>query len=153
MVRFGGNEFKSLSVPLVFAGRHFILEAGNPPLLSVFIEHEGGIVFEVLKNNPMANQFTEVSRSGAGIITVSEKRTNRFLYKIRPGSETSVAFGMLEKGNVVVRITDAFLQIGSTKVQNNVFDDNMAGVIVDESGTISIGVRLPQSVVRLLTSS
>ncbi len=41
MARFGGNEFSSFSVPLVFDGRYFVLEPGNPALLSVFIEREG----------------------------------------------------------------------------------------------------------------
>ena len=31
MTKLGSNEFTSFSVPLVFAGRYFILEPGDPP--------------------------------------------------------------------------------------------------------------------------
>lgn len=33
MARFGGNEFTGFSVPLVFEGRYFVMEPGNPPLM------------------------------------------------------------------------------------------------------------------------
>ena len=55
MARFGGNEFTSFSVPLVFSGRYFVLEPGDPPRLSVFVEHGGMALFEVLKNKPVEN--------------------------------------------------------------------------------------------------
>ena len=59
MARFGGNEFSSFSVPLVFDGRYFVLEPGNPVLLSVFIEREGKLIFEVLKNKGLKSGVSE----------------------------------------------------------------------------------------------
>jgi hypothetical protein len=45
----------TFSVPLVFEGRYFVLEAGNPSMVSVFLERDGKPVFEILKNRPMEN--------------------------------------------------------------------------------------------------
>lgn len=152
MTRFGGNEFTSFSVPLVFSGRYFVLEPGDPALLSVFMEVEGEPVFEVLKNEPMDNPFSEASKSPAGIVTVSDQETGRFLYKVRPGSETSVAFGTLSGDELSVRISDRALLVGTNRLENNTFDGVMAGVVVREDGGMSIGAPLPQAVVRLLTA-
>lgn len=49
MARFGGNEFTGFSVPLVFEGRYFIMEPGDPPKLTVVYEKDGEPIFEVLK--------------------------------------------------------------------------------------------------------
>ena len=46
MVRFGGNQFNSFSVPLVFEDRYFIMEPGNPPELTVFLDVDGAPVFD-----------------------------------------------------------------------------------------------------------
>lgn len=150
MARFGGNEFTGFSVPLVFAKRYFILEPNDPPILSIFVEIEGKPIFEILKNEPVANPLSEVSVTPPGIITVSDKKTNRFLYKIRPGSETSVAFGKLDGGKISAKITDTKIQVGGITLENNIFDGVMAGVVVEENGGIGIGAPLPPLVVKLL---
>jgi hypothetical protein len=62
MAQFGGNEFTTFSVPLVFEGRYFVLEPGNPPLLTVFSEKDGKPVFEVLKNQPVENALARVGQ-------------------------------------------------------------------------------------------
>jgi hypothetical protein len=71
MARFGGNEFTDFSVPLVFAGRYFILEPATPrPLITVFLERDGKPVFEVLKNEPQEFRTWRLSgRSNRGFIT------------------------------------------------------------------------------------
>ena len=139
MARFGGNEFTSFSVPLVFGGRYFVLEPANPPLLTVFREIDGRPAFEVLKNQPVDNETTEVTKSGAGIVTVVDRATKRFVYKVRPGSETSVAFGKIDGGEVSAQITDKQLKVGGMTLQNNVFNGVMAGVVVNADGTIRVG--------------
>src|SRR5690348_9973760 len=100
MPRFGGNEFDgNFSVPLAFEGRYFILEPGEPdPLVTVVREVDGSPVFEVLKNEPVGE---ETSKTGAGIVTVGD-RAGGFLYKVRPGSETSVVFGTISGEEVDV---------------------------------------------------
>lgn len=150
MARFGGNEFNAFSVPLVFNGRYFVLEPGNPPLLSVFFEANGQAVFEVLKNKPVTNPLSEVSSTAAGIVAVSDKTTKRFLYKVRPGSETSVAFGKLDGGEISVRITDKHIQAGGLDLVNNTFDGSQAGVVVYENGSIGVSAPLPPAVLKLL---
>jgi hypothetical protein len=150
MTRFGGNEFNAFSMPLVFGGRYFVLEPGNPPLLSVFFEAEGRAVFEVLKNKPAANSLSDVSSTDVGIVAVSDKQTKRFLYKVRPGSETSVAFGKLDGGEVSVRITDRMILVGGNKFENCTFNGSGAGLLVSDNGDIRAGASLPQAVLRLL---
>jgi hypothetical protein len=152
MTRFGGNEFIGFSVPLVFGGRYFVLEPGNPPLLSVFLELNGQAVFEVLKNKPIPNPQSEVSSTGAGIVAVTDKKTKRFLYKIRPASSTSVVFGKLDGSEINVQITDKNIHVGTNIFQNNTFDGMMAGIVIHENGEIIVGAKLPPIVVALLKS-
>lgn len=152
MARFGGNEFTSFSVPLVFAGRYFVLEPGEPPRLTVFSERDGVAEFEVLRNEPVANPRSETVKSPAGIVTVTDRETGRFLYKTRPGSDTSVAFGTLQGGEVQARISDRSISVGGITLTNNRFDGVMAGVVVQDDGGVGIGCALPAAVAALLTS-
>ena len=146
MAKFGGNEFIGFSVPLVFEGRYFIMEPGNPPLMTVVIEIDGNPVFEVLKNEPFDNPLSEVSKTPPGVVTVAEKTSGKFLYKVRPDSETSVAFGKLEGGEISVRISDRRIQVGGITLENNSFVGNMAGVIVRPDGGVGIGAPIPTNV-------
>lgn len=152
MARFGGNEFTDFSVPLVFEGRYFIMEPGDPPQITVVIDRGGEPVFEVLKNAPRDNNFTEVSSTPAGIVTVVDKNTRKFLYKIRPGSETSVAFGKLDGGEISVRITDRNIRLGTNTVENNKFIGSMAGVVVYADGGMGIGAPIPAKVLTWFSS-
>ncbi len=143
MVRFGGSEFINCSVPLAFEGRYFIVESGDPPLISVMREYNNQPVFEVRQNKPGDNPLSDVSRTPAGIITVSDKKTSRFMYKIRPGSETSVVFGKIDGGEISARITDKLIQVGGVTVENCAFNGVGAGIVVDSKGGVGLGCPIP----------
>ena len=129
MARFGGNEFTTFSVPLAFEGRYFILEPGDPPRVSVVREYEGAPVFEVMRNEPVDNPLSEVTKTAAGVVTVSDK-TGKFLYKVRPHYETSVVFGKMDGGEVSARVTDRNIQVGGITLENNVFSGAMESYLV-----------------------
>ena len=149
MTKFGGSTFINCSVPLAFRGRYFILEPENPPSFSVVLEDKGKPVFEIRKNKPSKNPFTIANISTAGIITVSEKLTGRFLYKFRPASETSIIFGKIDGGEISARITDKQIQVGGITIANCVFEGTGAGIVVDEKGGVGIGAPIPPSLLQL----
>ena len=151
MARFGGSEFIGFSVPLIFKERYFVLEPGDTPLLSVFVVMNGKPVFEVLKNRPVENPTTNVSATPVGFVTVTNKRTGKFIYKVRPGSETSVAFGTLNGDEMDVRIDDKRILIGTNQLANSKFYE-MAGVLVEPDGTILIVAPIPPKVKEWLAS-
>ena len=149
MVRFGGSEFIDCSVPLAFAGRYFILEPGTPdPLLSVVVEYRGKPVFEVLKNEPVENPLSKVSKTRPGVVTVVDRKSGRFLYKVRPGSETSVVFGTIKGEEISATVTDRQIRVGGITVENCVFNGVGAGIVVDESGGVGIGAPIPPALLR-----
>lgn len=153
MVRFGGSEFVNCSVPLAFAGRYFILEPGTPdPLVSVVLERQGQPVFEVLKNEPVENPLSKVSKTPPGIVTVVDRKTDRFLYKVRPGSETSVVFGTIRGKEISAVVTDRQIRVGGITVENCVFNGVGAGIVVDESGGVGIGAPMPATLLRWFKS-
>ena len=153
MVRLGGSEFINCSVPLAFAGRYFILEPGAPdPLLSVVLEYQGKPVFEVLKNEPVENPLSKVSKTPPGIVTVADRMTDRFLYKVRPGSETSLVFGTIRGEEISATITDRQIRVGGITVENCVFNGVGAGIVVDESGGVGIGAPIPPALLRWFKS-
>jgi len=149
MTKFGGSTFINCSVPLAFKGRYFILEPGNLPLFSVVLDHNGQAVFEIRRNKPCDNPLTDVSVSGAGIITVSEKSTGKFLYKFRPESETSIVFGKIDGGEITAKISDRKIQVGGITIENCTFNGVGAGIVVDENGGVGIGAPIPESLLRL----
>jgi hypothetical protein len=107
---------------------------------------------KTLKNKPVSNTLTDVTSNATGVVTVLDEKSGKFLYKVRPGSETSVAFGKLDGGEISARITDREIQVGGIRVENCSFGGNMAGVVVDPSGGVGIGAPLPPIVLKLLTS-
>ncbi len=120
-------------------------------MLTVFVELDGKPVFEVLKNQPVDNPISKVTKTFARIVTVSDRETKRFLYKIRPRSKTSVAFGTLTGRKIKVRITDRMIQVGKSRIENNIFNGVMAGVVLRQDGGMAIGAPLPPLVVEMLT--
>lgn len=150
MTEFGGSKFISCSVPLAFKGRYFILEPGNPPLLSVVLDYNGTPLFEIKRNKPMDNAITDVYISGAGIITVSDKATGRFLYKFRPDSETSIVFGKIDADEISAKISDKRIQVGGLTLENCTFNGVGAGVVVEENGAVGIGAPFPKSLLALI---
>lgn len=115
------------------------------------MEKNGEPTIQVLRNNPTDSPLTETSTNPTGIVTVSDKVSGRLLYKIRPGSETSVAFGNLDGGEITVKITDRYIQIGRNSIENNRFEGAMAGVVVHPDGGIRIGAAIPSQVLQWLT--
>ncbi|MGI9263425.1 MAG: hypothetical protein ACR2QU_00765 [Gammaproteobacteria bacterium] len=152
MAHFGGFEFTGFSVPLVFEGRYFIVEPGNPPLVTVVMAVEGEPIFEILKNNASAHDAIDVSVDSAGIVTVTDKTTGKILYNVHPGSETSVVFRKEDGGQCPAVITDTDIQIGGLVIDNYPLDGSMGGVIVDpEIGAGMLGAPLPPQVIHWLS--
>jgi len=149
MTKFGGSTFINCSIPLAFSGRYFILEPGNPPAFSVVLEYNGAPVFEIKNNEPCDNPLTNVVKNAAGIVTVSEKSTGKFLYKFRPESETSIVFGNINGGEMTAKISDKRIQIGGITMENNTFVNCGAGVVVDQNGGVSMGAPIPASLLAL----
>ena len=149
MTKFGGSTFLNCSVPLAFKGRYFILEPGNPPSFSVVLEYNGKPIFEIKKNVPSDNPITDVSISAAGIVTISDKATGKFLYKFRPESETSIVFGKIDGGEISAKISDKRIQVGGVTLENCTFNGVGAGIVVDENGGVGIGAPIPKSLLAL----
>lgn len=142
MVEIGSNHF-SCPVPLALKGRYFLLESENPVILSVVFEHNGYPIVEILHNKPNDNAITEVSVTPPGIITVSDKTTGKFLYKVRPDSETSVVFGKISGGEETIKITDSKIMVGDSSFERNNILGFMVGIMVDDDGRISVGAPVP----------
>lgn len=150
MARFGGNEFTDFSVPLVFGNRYFLLEPGDPPLVSVILLVERQPEFEVIKNQPVTNRSTDVSTSGSDTVAVADRDSGRFIYKVRPDSDTSLVFGKLAGGEVRAQISDRSIRVGGITLENNRFSGNLAGVVVDENGGVEVGAPIPEPVLALI---
>lgn len=146
-MKVGSNQLNCL-VPFAFLGRYFIWEKG---LISVVVEHEGNPIYEILNNEPNQNRLTDVVMSAPGIITVSDLKTDKFLYKIRPGSETSIIFGTLSEGDITATINDREIKIGTNTFSNNTVQAQI-GIIVTDDGAgirIAVGAPFPQFLQRL----
>jgi hypothetical protein len=155
VVRLGGNTFRRCALPLVALDRCFIIEPGNPPLVTVVTERDGQAVIEVFRNVP---QVGASEGKGTGVITVTDK-AGRFTYKVRPASETSVVFGTLRGEEIEVRITDRAIRVLrrlesgelelAVQVDNSMFDGVAAGVVVDADGGTAIAGPIPERLRRL----
>ena len=147
MAHLAGFDFTDFSLPLVFEERYFIMEAGNPPLITVVMEIEGQPVFDILKNQPSANDVADIAIDPAGIVSVSDRTTGKLLYEVNPGYETSVIFRREDGGECPVVITDKEILVGGMMIENHPFRGSMGGVVIDpEIGAGMLGAPLPPRV-------
>ena len=146
------NSQLNCSVPFGFLGRYLIWEPGDIPLISVVVEHEGNLIFEIFKNKPNRNQLTKVIRSTPGIIIVSDKTSNKFIYKIRPSSETSIVFGTLSSGYITAAVSNEVIKVDANTFTTNMYQGFGVGIIVTEDG-IGTGAPLPPHMKKLLKSN
>ena len=150
MARLDETGFNQYSVPLVFKDRYFILEPGDPPLLTVVSEKDGETFFEVLKNEPRENPLSEASLPSPGTIAVSPKSGGDLLYTIHPGTETKVAFVKIDGEQMTARITESSVEVEGITLRNNTFIGDMTGVSLMPDGGVSIGARIPRRVIERL---
>jgi hypothetical protein len=149
MARFVRNELTTFSVPLAFEGRYFILEHCTPPRVSVVREHEGFPVFEVVRNEPGDAPMSEVTKTPAGVVTVSDK-AGHLLYKVRPQDETSVVLEKADGGEVSVLITDQKIRVGVATIKNTQFNGAMAGIVVWANGGVGLNASIPSTLLHWL---
>ncbi len=139
------------AVPLAFEERYFVLEPGAGNLFNVVLKHEGKPLFEIRQNEPAENPITEIKKLETGIITVSEKETEKFLYKYKPGPETIFVFGKNNGGKitVIINIPGKTVNVGGITLDGCSFNDLIAGVWVNDGGTFEIGASIPRVLRRL----
>ena len=167
MVIVGGNQFIDCVVPVMCGDRAFIVQEGyQRPVFSVVRVVDGQPVFEVLQNRPVDNDYTKASRTTPGIITVTEAGTGRFLYKIRPGSETSIVFGTFGSsapdGSLEVQMSDTAITVWRTEdsgkrtkmvtVRTSEVRGGV-GVLITEAGSFALGAPVPPAIAGLFAQS
>jgi len=147
MNQFEGITFFNCPVLIEFKGRYFILEPDTIPKLSVILAFEGKPLLEMRQNNPQENPLSEGKVSETGDITVSDKKTGKLLYKIKPGSETEIVFSKNDGGETLAKISsDNQLKVGKMKREILQFNGETAILgIRDDDSIISGSTRLPSS--------
>ena len=145
MANVGGNQFKNVTFPFVFEDRYFMLEASSEKdVWTVLQLKDGDLIIEVLKNEPHQNPSTEVTTNPTGIITVSDKDSGKFLYKIRPESKSTSIFGSINGEETEIKITDKEIRVGTNSFQKNMVIGLSVGIMVDKNGGIGMGGGLPK---------
>ena len=150
MARLGGNELSSFSVPLVFEGRYFVFESGNPSLLSVFLVRNGQPIIEVLKNQGKKNPISSVLANSTGVVSVTDKPSGELLYRVHPGPEANITFGTIKGDEIAVKISDRSIEAGGVSFTNKRFNGTGAGVAIARDGSVNIGFEIPPEVLVLL---
>jgi hypothetical protein len=141
MAHFAGQTFSGFSIPLIFEDRVFILESADSSLITVVRDLNGEPFFEILKNEPCATKWSVASIDSARVVTVCEKASGRFLYRVGLGTETIVSFRKPDDKEFSVAITDEEIRAGGMIFNNHPFRDAMAGVLIDPE--IEVGMMDP----------
>lgn len=145
MAKVGGNQFNDVTFPLVFEDRYFMLEASpEKDVWTVLQLKDGDLIIEVLQNEPHPNPSTEVTTNPTGIITVSDKDSGKFLYKIRPENKNTSIFGSINGAETEIKITDKEIRVGTNSFQKNMVIGSSVGIMVDKNGGMGMGGGLPK---------
>ncbi len=141
MAQFAGQTFSGFSVPLIFEDRVFIRESAGSSLITVVRDVDGEPIFEILKNEPRATEWSVAATDPAGVVTLTEKASGRFLYRLHPGTETTIFFKRPDDEEFSVVITNEEIQVGGMIFNNHPFRAAMAGVLIDPE--IEVGMMDP----------
>ena len=126
------------SVPLVYEGRVFFFEPGAPPRVSTVYKDDGRYIFEIRRNAPADNPLTKVAAE-ENVLTVAEKGTGRFLYRVRPGAgQTLVVLEKTDGEFLSVSVTDAAIGIGEMTVAH-IHSRDLAAVVINPEGDVALG--------------
>ena len=148
MANVGSNKFKQVTFPLVIENRYFMLDQSTgDDKWSVFSLQDSKLIMEVLNNKPQENTITEaVITNATGVIAVSPLKSDKFLYKIRPGYKDSSIFGTVGGEEKEIKIIDKEIRVGTNSFQNNCVEGSPVGICVDKNGGIGLGGNLPQEI-------
>jgi hypothetical protein len=155
MANVGSNKFDEVACPLVFENRYFLVDQSvEDPKWTVLSLKDGDLIIEVLNNQPQKNKITEVETNPTGIITVSDQKSDKFLYKIRPDSRSTSIFGSIRGEVTEIRITDKEIRVGTNVFRRNSVKNSPIGVLVHNDGAVSLGGgRLPKEIEIYLASN
>ena len=150
----GSNKFDNCTIPVAFLNRYLIIEHGSTDLITVILNNNGKAEYEIFRNEPADNSITDATKTPAGVITIADK-TGKFIYKIRPASETSIVFGKIEQGENKILINDKVINVttanGSAMImQKSTISGFEVGVAVLENGDIVVGTSLPEFIHSLI---
>jgi len=138
----GGSLF-SCPIPLVLEDRYFLVARGDKEdLFTVFFLKDGKPIFEIYENEPRENSVTEVTKTGAGIITVTDRQTGNFVYKVRPGYKGSSIFGRIKGGETEIAINDREIRVGGSTVIDCTIEAEV-GIVLFKDGRTAIGAAIP----------
>jgi hypothetical protein len=143
----GSNKFVDVTIPIVFEDRYFLIESDDTDkhCFTVFTVRDNETIIEIKRNEPQENPISKVKKNAAGIITVSDPDTGEFLYKLRPGSDSSSIFGTIGGEEQEMKVKDHEIAIGTNKFQRNMISGFPVGILVSKDGSIAMGAQLPDS--------
>jgi len=155
MTNVGANKFDNVACPLVFENRYFLVDQSTGDAQwTVLSLQNGDLIIEVLNNKPQKNNITEVVTNPTGIITVSDPISDKFLYKIRPGSRSTSIFGSICGEETEIKITDKEILVGTKRFYRNRVVNSPIGVLVRQSGSVGLGGgKLPKEIATFLLSN
>ena len=150
-INIGSNRFDNVAIPLVLDDRYFLLGEGSDgaDVWTVFTFVDGQPLIEVLNNLPQQNSISVVETNPTGIITVSDPKTGKFLYKIRPGTKRSSIFGTIQGKETEIKVLDREIRVGTNVFTQNTIVGFPVGIAV-RGGSIAIGSPLPPEFQRLI---
>lgn len=120
--KMGNNDFINCAFPLVIVNKFFMIEnMGGQHIFSVFNLIDGKIVFEIIKNEPVENPYITGEKNPTGVITISNKETESYLYKIRPDNKSSLVFGIIAGEEKEIKIKDRFIEYNTNTIAMNTF--------------------------------
>ncbi len=162
-LKIGGNYFNAsfriiLQDPRmrVFSVRYRERNGRVLPFVSVLVDHSGEPAVELYENEPGDSPVSIVTVSESGLITVSDKPTERFMYKVEPASERPIIFGKLDGGEVPVRIGTEEIRVGPDDTpaifRRNLVVGFPVGVVLDGHGNVTMAANLPDLVQRWITA-
>lgn len=138
-----GSSLFSCLVPLVLEDRYFFVAEGTKEdLFTVFFLKDGKPIFEIYENEPRENPITEVTKTSVGVVTVADRQTGRFVYKVRPGFKGSSIFGRIKEEEAEIVINDREIRVGNSKVVDCTIQAEV-GIILFKDGGMAIGATIP----------
>lgn len=155
------SKFVNCTIPITFEGRYFVLEPGNPALISVVIIENKNSVIEIRKNEPVENSLSDITKTETGALSCSEKqeeegeeeeekKKGKVVYKLTPGPETRIAFPKDGGGEIPIVIWDKKISVAGITLDDCALNDVACSVEIFPNGGFQINAPITRALKKMI---
>lgn len=152
-IQLGSNIFRDVLFPLSYDNNRFFIFSTEEGRLQVYViaADRERAEFEVVKNTPNANSFSNAFTTNSGVLVVSRLDNGDLIYKLTVAQDIIRILFEGSTRQIDTKITREEISLNGSKLRSNQIVGSPVGIALFKNGGFAIGsTDLPSSVMELI---